>query len=249
MNFYSQVSSQWAIDKENKQFVSLAKRRTPYTMDVPFFLWEYKDICDRFPVTGFESNAGTLKNVHSCLKRSLCVELNELRVDFYNVSPFSAGVKFYDKRLSKELSFELDAKPDERVIKSPRGNKLRGISGVDYTLYAGGKTVRYRTDFGPQSPPDQDFRYISGLGKGTHPKKQFSYGVSPMEYTVTYHGEELGGTSLALVCGPWAVLLDDDLSFDTLVLLRGARSGILDVDRFVYTTNLYVLKLMVLRSN
>ena len=132
---------------------------------------------------------------------------------------------------------------------SGNGAKGRGMVGVQYRVHDGKREQKFYTKFTVFHEPSEVFKWIPDLGheeRNPSHGKQFSFGLSPQEYTFTYRGRQLGGTSLAYMCGPFAVLLDDDLSFDTLVALRGVQYNELIVDKFVYTVNTYIIKVMAL---
>lgn len=71
------------------------------------------------------------------------------------------------------------------------------------------------------------------------------YGLSSHKYDVTYKGKQLRCSCYAVLLGTVAVLLNDDFSFDSLVLLNGAVPHELDVARVIYTVNSHVIKVVV----
>lgn len=75
---------------------------------------------------------------------------------------------------------------------------------------------------------------------------RFPYGLRKKQYRIMYREKWIEGTCYAVLCGTYAVLLNDDLSFHSLGLLCGCTSDALNIDRFIYTTNTFISKLMTL---
>lgn len=248
MSSYLQVGTNWMIDKKTLKLVPfsrLSKLHTPYLLEVPFFMWEYPDFNDRFPITGFDNIGGAFQNRHSTVRYTTDLELNRLKISFPGGQSQQAYISFFDKHENKDFQFELVSSDKRGVIWTKKGSQQNQVTGVDYTLTTvSGKSVKYSTDFGLLDCIGPHFRPITGLAKDN----RYSYGLTPNQFKVRYMDEELNGTSLAIVFGHWAILLEDDLTFDTLVLLKGAKSDELNVERFVYTTNVYILKIMLLNS-
>lgn len=93
------------------------------------------------------------------------------------------------------------------------------------------------------------FDFVDGLSKADF--EQFNnadmqFGISERRFRVIYKEKELNGMTYAFIYGPWAILLSDDMQFDTLVYLAGLRYGTLRIDKIIYTVNTYVLKMMLL---
>lgn len=81
--------------------------------------------------------------------------------------------------------------------------------------------------------------------KGSPIEVKLYYGLSKHKYSVEYKGRELRGSCYAVLIGVVAVLLKDDFSFDSLVLLKGATPYNLDVAKVIYSVNTHVIKVIV----
>lgn len=242
---YIQCSSQWFMDKDICKLVSEAKRVTPYEADIPWYLWKYGDAWEHKIGAGFERVNGELQTTFSVMRKTHTVTLNALSIEFTQEYKH-ANIRFFDKIKGLPVKLELDANPDT-VLTAKNGRKYREILGIGYQIKNDGVAQQYYCGF--DKTKKDAFRFIGGLGKhegASIAGRRFSYGLTPVPYTVKYMGRELGGNSFAMMCGPWAILLDDDYSFDALVFLKSAKAWDLEVERFVYTTNTYIIKVMTL---
>lgn len=75
---------------------------------------------------------------------------------------------------------------------------------------------------------------------------KFCFGLRHIPYGCTYKGRQLSGKCFAFLAGAWAVLLADDMSFDALVLIKGATRESLNIERILHTTNPYLKKVLFL---
>lgn len=243
---YVQCANGWLID-ENYRFIPMAQKQSPFEIDVPFFFWNYGIEEEHTEVTGFHNINGVLQNVSSTFRKTSYIVLNHLEVEFRDEFK-DARMRFYDSLVGEEAYIQLNALQDRVVAQNPGGKKLIQCLGIQYAIDNNGQATTFGTKFVSQHQDVRDFCYINGLAKYENwdQVKKFCYGVLPRPYKVVYKGHELGGTSLALLCGPWGILLGDDLTFDSLVCLKGVRQGVLTVDRFAYTVNPYVCKATII---
>lgn len=231
---YTQGSCSYLIDRSTYQFVPLGKQSAADEITVPFYFWWHpKGVGNRV-----ESNSGIRV-------RSNKVRLNRLEVSF--TKDYShCLIDFWDKakggfsKIMVESSYSV-----QQIMRN--GKKVRKMYGVQYDIAINDKSSRVFSAFDTKLHPVYDFHWVVDLGHAPDkvPNK-FSYGVCPEQYSIIYNYKELSGKTLAMLCGPFAILLDDDLTFDSLVLLKGAKTSELCVDRFVYTVNSYIMKIMML---
>lgn len=224
---YLVATKQSLLNKETFKFV---KYHPDAGLDIqrPFYMYE-----DR--VT-YPSNE----------KRTTVVELNKLWIAFSNADRWywgdsSADIMFTDKnRLSHAIRLDVQ----------------HNTTPNDVTIYwrvemegKGGKTEQGQMVLGKPFQGEIAFQYIPGLGRqytAEMKDNKLHYGVRQHQYGITYQGRTLRGACYAMLCGMWAVLLDDDMSFDALVMLNKAQSGSLGIERILYTDNPYLLKMKML---
>lgn len=242
---YLQCNKRHYIDKDTFKFVSEAERVRPFETDVPFYFWNFNERDEHSVATGFESVGSKLQNVYSVYRRTYCLQLNKLAVSFtngYNI----ALIKFFDTSLGGEITIEVNTNFNT-VVTNARGRNRVKIIGVDHTLSSGSSTQKYHTKYGSgplaeklfARVPNHYFQEANGVG-------MFSYGIKGTQYPIEYKGKTLNGTCYALLCGSWAVLLGDDMTFDAIVSLSSVSFEKLCIERILYTTNTYLLKVMTL---
>ena len=217
-------TKQYMIDLETFKFV---KYESGAGLDIlrPFYMYEMR--------VQYPDNE----------RRTNVVSLNGLDIEFldhkaWNLGDCKAVLHFEDKHGAFHV---IGMKVQHNVI------------GPDLVFYYE-STVDGKIDQGSMTLRNPfvgeiKFQYIPGLGRqysGELKNSKLHYGIRPKQYAVEYNGKRLGGTSYVMLCGAWAVLLDDNLSFDAVALLNNAQSEIIGVERFIYTDNPYITKLMML---
>lgn len=240
MPAYQQCSTRVLMDKTTYDFVPIDKRVEPCKIEVPFYFWTYGEGA-RTHVT--VSNKRFSRQVQSVFCRNNLVELNGTLIQFTQGYRF-ASVSFYAASINKVLTIDLSASPTYTAIFDDQGERLHVINGMHYGVRIDDRLQKFDTKFGAGNTGD--FIGIPTLGQFPGGGKVFSFGLSNETYNVEYRGIVLNGTSLAFIAGPYGVLLNDDLSFDTFVLFKSVKPGNLIVDKFIYTTNPYIVKIMTL---
>lgn len=233
---YLQVSKTYYIDTETFKFIHVSQRVSPFKVEVPFYYWNFPEsTTHRFsnPQTG---EAGIYTNVHA-------VQLHHLIVEF-SMNYRHARLNFYDVVRKDWTTIGISCKP----YLTNSGSMFAQVTAFDYTIAIETAQKQFRV---PLDLYNQQFFMISDIYSSMsrlqeYGSEKFSFGITPSQYTVMCNSRQLNGESYAFVCGPWAVLLTDDLSFDSLALLSGADGGLLKVDKFAYTVNPYVMKIMTL---
>ena len=240
MKTYTMCSLRQLMDKETHKFLPIENKPAECEIDVPWYLgrqgrWE--DDGTRFAQPGIK------------LIRKYRVEFNQMSVHFMRDYEY-AKVRFFDSHINTERILEIHAKPSGNIYGRP-GKQKREMHGVNYRVECLDWCKTFYTEF-ERPHENRAFNWITTLGHhgddegGIVSDKCFSYGVVDIEYSVIYKGRLLGGKTLAMICGPWAVLLDDEFRFDSLVTLTALKSYEMTVDRFVYTVNPYITKMIVL---
>lgn len=233
---YLQACKKFLLEKETFMFVKEQDIGRPYWIDVPFYLWQFLDKSDTEYTTDVVQTQDGLQSVAS------------IRRKVYNISLNGIDIAFADKYSDVIIKFRDNEKDIEcRIVVNGYSIEQSGnVSGVDYSVSVNGVQEDIESKF--ESEPLGDFRFLKVPHLGLRDLQRFGRnklcaGLSPSQFEVYYKGFRLGGTCYAYICGTWAILLDDDMTFDTLVLLSSISSIKLDVDRFVYTVNPYVERL------
>lgn len=226
MNTYLVATKQSLIDLETFKFIKY-KDAGNSRIHRPFFMYE--------PRTQYPRNESKITTV----------KLNGFSVEFLDVDNWKMGdseakIALYDENRGGTCNLSI------RVSPSGLHN---GAVGVYYLARVDGKPISSTVNFGVPFEGSPKFNYIPGLVRQESQdlkNNKLYWGIRSQQYKIVYGGRELGGTCYAMLCGAWAILLDDDLSLDSLVLLRSANVDTLEVHKFIYTTNPYIVKVMTL---
>lgn len=211
----------------------------PFYASVPYWGWDFA--CE------------TYASWYNIMERTTTIKLNNLEIQFdgYSLAPLHydekwfVKLKFKHEFLGKWMEIELEVSP--LFNDPPVGQGMRLIE-VNYVMEIDGSLRRHKSTF-QRSPFDPHFKCINtllrmGIGKPT--PDMFMFGIKDLPYHVRYKGKILNGKSYALMLGTYAILLGDDMTFDSLVMLSGAENTILGVEHVAYTVNRYVTKVITL---
>lgn len=231
------------IDLETYQFVPIKDAKGLDVVYVPLYFSRY-------------SAEYALHSIYRYASPNHNVKLNGIEIEFtcldkaakpFGFSKHKANIKFYDSSKKCDVSCELQVKPyfGSPVYPLEESEKL---AGVDYTLKTFDRKSKMSVDL--PYPDEKRFHAVDSLAR-VYPlypyiKDTFNFGVSSKQFEVEYRDIKLGGTCYAMLCGTWAILLDDDLSFDALVLLNGISGGVLRVEHFLYVASPYITKFLFL---
>lgn len=241
--YYMQAAKDWLIDLNTYQFVNVADAVKRSDIDVPFYLWS---------TALYKSSNQALK---AKIGQTHDIKLNDLLI-MLKAGGREATIKFCRKDSDDVIRLELRTEP-RAVDNTGNVGPRRILKGVDNYLRVNDERAMRRHHTEIPRKGNANFEHLPELGLQTFVysgSNNLSYGIMPNQFEVKYNGKKLSGTSYAFLCGTWAVLLGDDLSFDSLCWLcgveprysGGVRHGLLEVDRFAYTVNPYITKLMML---
>lgn len=228
MRYYLQADKSTVIDTQSYEFIPMFIKERPFEMEIPFYLWSAPEPHAR--VIG-----------ESVMTKTQRLTLHNLQIDL-SLSYRKASLEFLDSMKGRWETVLLSSFPTA----SHQGTPNEHATGVDHSIAAGGVVRKYRVDFNWSASKFKPIADFDSQGIAQYKTANFSFGISPEQFKVVYCGKELSGESYAFVCGPWAVLLTDDLSFDALALLDGAETGRLHVARFAYAANPYIVRAMTL---
>ena len=213
---------------------------------MPWYLWEYAPDARRVSKRKEVEVDGKRWFMHLDFEYSDCIRLNRLVVRVSD-NKRVAHIEFYDKVQGRWVKYTCVNRPYIGPI-SGRGHHKPQTVGVEYTLTVNGESKHYDCHFDNSNWMWPNFRIINSFAihRSEGMGSIFMYGVSDRQWEICYRGKKLNGSSYIVLCGTWGILLDDDLSFDSLVYLNGAAQDMLDVQEFAYTVNPYVMKARVL---
>ena len=241
---YLMLSKQYFRDLDSGKLVTKSEKLNPNNTYIPKYFWG-SDINPQL-ATGFEMKDGQLINIFSNNLETNVIELYGIRIVFHDL--FSADVTFYDNRKHARHTINIIGYPHfmDRKFNSKRTDTI--YSDVDLTMCFDNVAKTFNV-----SMLNRDmFKSIGYLAQKNGEKTSKSnalslnYGMLNNDFKIEYKGNMLEGSCYAYIFGVWAILLQDNLSFDALVTLKGYNKDKLIVDKFIYTSNVYIIKILTL---
>lgn len=214
-------------------------------LDIPYYLWEYATAVDRVVTT-----SGQL------LRRAKLIRLNNIEISLGNKhwggndNDFSVWFKIRDDRhrinvQNSAWSRDLNVLPDKVVD----GQNLVCFVRCDFRMESS-----FSEDiFAPESYRVMFDDLCVTLPELVNPWTQHpfwsetSFGLAPVKYTIRYRRLNLY-ECYAYMLGNCAILLKDDLSFDSFVSLMQVSKDTLLVHKFLYTINGKAVKAQIVKG-
>lgn len=249
---YFQVSESLYVNCDTYQFVPyqlLFQRSEMSEVLVPYFLWHDEERDQRTENKWYNTTGGRLKKATVVFRQVAFLSLNQFEISF-NQDYKKVAIKLFDKALKKRVQLKLSATP---LVGRPSVHRGGGFYpkkpvGCYFELENSGVVNKFEVPLAKDAADIPRFHHISELGdlQQTYGTELYMFGIDQHQFPIRYHGRELNGQSYIFICGPWGILLDDDLSFDSLVCLNSIRRGHIDIAHIAYTTNSYMMKVKVM---
>lgn len=230
---YLRASYNWLIGQTSHKFIQYGAHEEPCRIDVPFYLWnENPKAGNKVIDEGRE------------LHRVNTFKLNQLSVGMTR-GYHNGHIVFPEPKTGRRMDIVIAV--DAGIKKRPNGSTYY----TDTESLAYNITINNRAKYGVCSMPVRpaEFEFLTELGHWDNRGQcvdNFNYGITPDQYLVYYKNKMLNGESYVLFCGPWCILLDDELKFDTIACLAGKSEDAIIVEKFLYSVNPYIVKVMTL---
>lgn len=225
---YLQTSEHHYVRLDTMKFCQSPLGIVGYDIDVPFYLW-HDNFPDVLSKTTVVSKDGKDYPICSYKRKVTEFVLNRCIIQF--ASNINTAKFIFENLLNGNQVEELEL--NAVAVCDAHG----WYGGARYSIITRGNSVGFVSNI-----KSGNFKPVSGLEST---RFVYSYGMTPTQLKIVYGDKEVG-RSYAWIFGHWAILFDDDLKFDSLAALIGTDSDTLYIDKFFYTTNMYVMKLMLL---
>lgn len=244
---YIQVGRETLVDTKTYKLVTVGDLLSlpPQSVAVPFYLFTHGGAAEWVEDGVKTLLKGWNRELESCLY------LNKLNIDVkIDLDGLRVNMKFFDNLKDEWVKITM------RVVSFHHDTSV-DVAGADYDIRINKAVGKYHHNMTQPPWGIPMFRNMYGLCHFRLDLEHydwFPFGILPNQYQVHYKGHQMGGSCYALLLGPAAVLMDDDLQFDSLVFLNGVKGPIkgksetydIDVGRFMYTANRYVVKFITL---
>lgn len=245
MHRYIMADRTSLLDSQTFQFVPFGDKEKQYEIYVPYYFWTFPEQSEHKVVVDLKREGNRIRQAESFYRRRNNLELNGLEIKFM-LGYRHVNIAYKSPKTGHFVVFELDCYPNLEFVHNGRTTGQE-ITSIEYNMNFMGQAHKY-LNVSLERPPwgyGPNFQLIDALDcaevRDTG-SNRFSFGILHDPYMVMYHGVALNGNSYAVLLGPYAILLDDEMHFDTLVLLNGVKDLILDVGVFAHTVNPYIVK-------
>lgn len=246
---YLKVSQTCVLNLADYSFIEesfLTGRAKEQEVHVPPALWQFDDkeshcVNRWYKAVNGKTQRTTIKYVYS-----KAIRFRHMAIEFVDLYK-RVNIKFTDPKTGLLIYIQLSISPY-------KGRVGVGLTSANRTLGAyclakiNGDFLEHTYRFEAVGRGHPNFRSIIDFAEFEHNygDNHFMLGLSQNPYDVYYKSKLLNGQSYALLCGNWAVILGDDFTFDSLCYLDGADENKLYVNKFVYSVNTYILKIMTM---
>lgn len=226
---YIQASLGWLLALDTWKFVKESELVSKPKTRVPSYLWEPLGYGNKRP-------ANSISKTHK-------LQFNNLKVALTRKLG-NADIEFFDAVKGDTVAMRLTAA--KNVTESGIG--WHAVGGVGHSVWRligeDYESVPFRsayTSFSDEHKffPVEDLATQEVVGDNA---EVLSYGVVPIQYTLKYNGMRLSQQRFAFLCGSWAILLNDDMTFNSLVVLKGVSHYTLEIESILYTVDSRMLK-------
>lgn len=207
-------------------------------VEVPIYLWRAME----FPDEAVECKRGgvTYRLVEELELNGCAIALNMTDT---GSAPLAPVIVFNEGDIKMNMQVDNSYGAIHLNMRTEQGLGGVHISVVNHVYQILGKTDKYRQSIA------QTFSRVTNLGYVRFDKafvNDFSFGIPSVKFDVKYKGNRLNGMWHVLLYGPMAVLLDDNMKFDSLAIMSAVKDGLVTVEKFLYTTNPYIAKVITL---
>lgn len=236
------ANKHYVIERETFKFVPIRDCAEDNYVDVPFYFWP--------------AARKLLPKIRLTQQRT--VELNELLINFKSFvmqdgvlyfDYHECFIDFQDRGSTKSLTLVVNPLFSHVNFLDVYSVQLRN---VQYELFLDMKkisehTTRFFTTQIVILPRFKAYTELAELkAKARSVQDRFSFGITSRQCGVVYKGQNLNRKFLVMLCGTYAVLLTEDMKFDSLAVLDQTLQNMIFVDKFLYSVNTYIVKLMTL---
>lgn len=244
---YLKLANKYYLDLDTNKIITESCRKAPYLIEYP---WYFGCSYNNESVGGFtRDDEGNLVSTYN---QNMLV--NSLKLPFLRISKFGNGdieLEFLETRVKERHIIRINEFLDRVYVRYGNNKHMERVTNITYTISFDGKSSEFIVV--PNNYIMAPIGYlIQGSPEPQVPQSRkliFNKGLRSKPFNIRYNEKALKGTCNAFVYNCWAILLKDDLSFDALVLLNAYNKDTLSVAKFIYTTNPYIIKFIMLNRN
>lgn len=245
MTSYTQASASHLIDRKTHKIVPINLLDKPFEADVFADYWDFNEPDEHRIRSWFIRVDGKLRSPFSFYRKVNFIDLVNVKVEFED-SYKKAKITFYEMNPKKAFTIKLECSLDNGIYHEV--DECYNIVRYSYNVIEG---VNFKDAADLETHITgirnfckiRDLKIIEAVKATGWDTEHFSLGVAPEKFELRYRDKSLDYKSYALICGPWAILLDDVFNFDSIVALSYVDSTSLTVDGIIYSNNKYLISI------
>lgn len=218
------------LEDINRFVCSIPRYKRPnVTILTPLYLWKYLKISEGQSLYAPDGIGVVYRLVTHIEFPTFMIDLNLAQSRY---SPFTPEIVIGEG--SKQTVVKLHIQSDGWVPES-----------IDYDTTINGVVK-------PFSSPVvgslyKDFCGLARMKLHANAQNWFSFGIPEHKLEIEYRDRYIRRQCYALIYGPIAILLDDNMNFSSLVSLIGVSDKCITVRQFLYTVDTYIVKIITLQ--
>lgn len=245
MTSYTQASASHLIDRKTHKIVPINLLDKPFEADVLADYWDFNEPDEHRIRSWFIRVDGKLRSPFSFYRKVNFIDLVNVKVEFED-SYKKAKITFYEMNPKKAYTVKLECELDNGIYHEV--DECYNIVRYSYKVIEG---VNFKDAADLETHITgirnfckvRDLKIIEAVKATGWDNEHFSLGVAPEKFELRYRDKSLDYKSYALICGPWAILLDDVFNFDSIVALSYVDSTSLTIDGIIYSNNRYLISI------
>ena len=237
---YLLASKSCMVDLATGRMIRLTEKTAPEQIIVPCYF--FKKAASRGMMLLKDAFEGAPK-YNSIAIYSECVDLPGMTLQFVGSSGYGkctqSYLKFQDTLTHSLSELHMTLSLNNAFVVNSAGHRLPRLGGVCYDMFFNGHSANITVNFNPVAFNVPRFKRLSNLGRGMFEIgiDEFFLGLRKKKFKIICRGNDTGVERYALMLGPWAIVLSDELTLEAIVLLSGVDTQTLYVDRFIYNMN------------
>lgn len=233
---YLMASKTHMLDTKTWKFVKASSIAMPDSVAIPRYL--------------LNSKLEMIPYVSSCAHYTNAVNLNNLSVTFTETSwsddTWRASIRFLDTVRKCVSSAEIAMTP--RVSDARWGRHyLRGFNYMWRDIDGTSEVMNYSVKYMTYDEPS--LKLVTSMGKRKTTisvEDSLNFGIRHIPFKLVYKDKILSGKYHVMLCGGFAIILEEDMSFQGVVLINAIDREKIEIERFLYVTSSYLVKIKIL---
>lgn len=237
---YLQTSKDWYLNEDTLNFVPGSKILGAGVITVPWYLWTHGKETEFTQVVGFSQSNGNISNNYRVTRLVSSFRLGNLVIEHLE-KLYRTRVSVTDKSSGVVVNFGVASTVNSGI---QRGHIVPKTVSHFLTI-DGNPAAAYTLDMMIYGVSFKGASNLASIETSNRIVRQYRFGLYKEKSDIFYEGKLLG-KRFVYMYGSWAILLDDALCFDSIVVLKQTKATTIHVAKFLYSVNPVVVKMMIM---